>query len=367
MAVMVTPWGVECGLSTYAEHLVCAMPSGTMVAAEVVMPGLHEGRVYPTVPTERCWARTSPAYDSLKRYAELDGGLVHFNHEYSLFPERRAFLALLDELKSRGNKVVITFHSMNPVGVPGHLAFRWVWDAAKRADALLVHNRAAVYKAVESGVDVNRVHHVQHGTVLDRPLNKRESRRALGLPLEGIIGATVGFITPNKHVVQTVQAAKLVRELSAYVIAGWASPMDRSGQCLRCCEQVAAECRSSNVRFINRFLTDAELKLIYSASDFATFFYESPILSTSGAARYALTYGLPTVTTDVPMLEDLRGSSIVLKPTASVDELAEAMAMMAACPCMVASMSAIAEREARRTSWAETARIHQRIYAEVMR
>ena len=81
MAVIVTPWGFECGLATYAEHLVEAIGRGTMVAAETVPAGLSEQRTLPAIPNRRCWSRGSFDYEKLLAYSELDGGLVHFNHE----------------------------------------------------------------------------------------------------------------------------------------------------------------------------------------------------------------------------------------------------------------------------------------------
>ena len=363
---LVTPWGIECGLATYAEHLAEALDD-VDIAGERIPNGLSERRRVDGVQVDRCWLRTSADYGELLEQIESNGGLAHFNHEYSLFPHQTEFLGLLKRLKADGFRVVFTVHSMHPLGKSEHLAFCWHWDAFRMADAVIVHNADGVTKAVECGLESSRVHHVPHGTVIDSPADRIAARRCLSLPEHGVIGASVGFVTPNKRMVETVRAAMAAPELAAYVVAGWVTPLDFSGKCLEHAEELRRLAKQDRrIVFMDRFLTDQDIWRVHSAVDFETYFYQSPVLSTSGAARYALTYGLPTIISDVPMLDDLRPSSVVLQAEAPTEELTAAMQFLARSPGVREIMSRRALEIARATSWDVVGAQHQWLYEEVM-
>jgi len=359
--VFASPWGVACGLSTYGENLVHALGLKVLVAAERPCLGLKATEN--CVPSIRCWDRLSTDYSALLEVVRSSWcRLLHVNFEYGLFPDSR-FGSFVLYAQSLGIRVVLTVHSILSDTAYRSASWSWIRPLFRAADAIIVHSVEAAKALDRLGCEVDRVYVVPHGVVRARPCSKTRARKRLGLPKSGTIAASVGFITRNKGLLESMEAILRCPEIAAYVIAGWATSADRSRSNQRYAEEAERLAATDRrIRFLPRFLSDREVRDVMSAADFGIYQYQSPVVSTSGAARLCLSYGRPSIITDVPMLSDLAPSSLVVSRGEPIDAPLRRLATDAR---LDARLGSEARKTACRLSWRRIIRDCKEVYERV--
>ena len=217
---------------------------------------------------------------ALRRGAAARADLVHFQW----LP-----VQWLDGLLLPRGPVVLTAHDLLPREPrPGQAwAQRRIYD---RVDALVVHSDYGRRQLVESlGVPAEKVHVIHHGAFAHLT-----ERRAEPLPPElARVDAPVvlffGLVRPYKGVEPLLAAWREVTGAELWVVG-------RPRMALEPLQAMAGE----SVRFVPRFVSDAELPAFFARADIVVLPYtRTERLDFSGVLATALAFGKPVVLSDV--------------------------------------------------------------------
>lgn len=108
---MVTPWNVRCGVGETTRQLLDAMPCTYRIFAPYELPEhlIEED----TQIVTRCFSRdfkvSGKLMNELLQYAPT---VVHIQHEFSIFKDSNELLRLINRLRERNIKVVVTMHTL---------------------------------------------------------------------------------------------------------------------------------------------------------------------------------------------------------------------------------------------------------------
>jgi glycosyltransferase involved in cell wall biosynthesis len=217
---------------------------------------------------------------ALRRAARARADLVHFQW----LP-----VQWLDGLLLPRGPVVLTAHDLLPREPRAGQAWaqRRIYD---RVDALIVHSEYGRRQLVERlGVPGEKVHLIHHGAFAHLT-----QRRAAPLPpeLAGVEGPVVlffGLVRPYKGVDPLLSAWQGVAGAELWVVGRPRMPLEPL-------QAMAGD----RVRFVPRFVPDAELPALFRRADIIVLPYtRTERLDFSGVLATALAFGKPIVVSDV--------------------------------------------------------------------
>lgn len=304
---------VEALAGVFGVHLAVVTVEGSPLRAHgaldvwPVLPSVGDG-----LPLHRKASKLCRAYWTWWQLVRdrPRGTVVHMQFFKVAAVEALLMLAMRWFLKAR---LVHTAHNALPhVRKAWHRRFyRWWYGCT---DLLLVLSRTVEQDIVGSlGAKPRRLACIPHGPytrlhgLYGQPLTQAQARANLGLPEEGFWILQFGILRTYKGLDVLLRAfARLIdaaedRAGIRLVVAGGGAQMDfqRHRQML-----TASGCED-RVLWLDRHLTDAELCLCLQASDVAVFPYRH--VSQSGALMLAMTFGLPSVYSDLPGFREVMG------------------------------------------------------------
>lgn len=242
------------------------------------------------------------------------------------------FLAKIELFKALGGTVVWTIHNVlshdaNHRNIEIALSKR----VAELVDVLHFHTAESVAEVAQVfPVPQDKIRIARHGNYIGAypDLVSREVARVyLGLEPDDDVILFNGQVRTYKGIDALIAAFRRIlatRPTTKLVIAGAA----REDPFLNLKEPLS-EFERSRVRFINRFIDDAELQVFLRSADFAVYPYRN--ILTSGSLMLALSFGLPVIIPAVAMTcAVLEGSIAGITYDGSVAELENAIAQMLA-------------------------------------
>lgn len=199
-----TFWPNRFGHTHYTDALILGMrhhlPEQHMVAAEHGSAPL-ETEAIRCVP---CFKRGTDYVEPLLSTVRSFGpDVVIVQYTDDIWGHGNRFVDLLSGLREAGIATIVNSHSVFPARQrrafrPGHSARALDRAIAREAGAYMVHSHRMRQDLFERGVAADKIAVIPHGS---RPMEERdmaESRRRLGLPLEGKVVLFFGFIWPGK-------------------------------------------------------------------------------------------------------------------------------------------------------------------------
>jgi glycosyltransferase involved in cell wall biosynthesis len=300
----VTTWNTKCGIATYSQHLIDALPARPVILA----PDADELTREDDENCIRCWkqGKENNRFDEVERVIaarKLNCVVIQFNYGFYDFADLATFI---NTLVDQGRVVVVMLHSTTDPFAHDQPNWRLVElrGAFERCARLLVHSVSDLNRLKTLGL-VNNVALIPHG-ILDSqvPLKPRRD----DLPLV----AAYGFCLPHKGLPELVAAtAELAKGKGAIrlrlVNAEYPDPIS-SGLVADLQRQIKDLGISDLVEFHTGFLADEESLALLSDADLLVFPYQATGESASGAARYGLATKRPVVVTPLAIFDDLGGA-----------------------------------------------------------
>ena len=227
--------------------------------------------------------------------------VVSLQHEFGIFGEEWG-RHILDFTASLQKPLVTTFHTV--LGdLPQQARNIFVDLSAKSSYVVVTIGKAAQIITETYNVPASKVRIIPHGAPSTCPLDTDTVRERLGLSGRTIV-STVGFLSPSKGVEYAIEAIRILVEKHPtilFLVVGETHPTLR----LREDETYRRKLESlvtdlglgRNVVFVNRFLSDEELSIIFGISDVYLAPYRGRGQVSSGTLTAAIAHGKAIVST----------------------------------------------------------------------
>lgn len=252
--------------------------------------------------------------------------------------------------------LVITAHDVMPREPhPGQVA--GLRRALGRADAVVVHSQDG-RKRLESdlGIDPSKVHVIEHGAfthLRDVPVPAPLPTELEGV--EGPVALLFGLMRPYKGIEVAVEAWHGIDDAELWVVG-----MPRMDI------EPLRRAAPPNVRFVDRFVDDAEIPALFQRADLALLPYLE--IDQSGVLFTAMAFGTPLVLSAVggfPEVAEAGGAELVQPGDAA--GLRDAVRRLLDDPDARARLSEGASRLTReRYDWDRVAALHLDLYENVL-
>jgi glycosyltransferase involved in cell wall biosynthesis len=362
---LVTTFNSRCGIAEYSKYLV--RHAGHRVRYELY----SDRAVEPLDPdveldVDRRWdQRWRP--DLADLHAALDRSaaeVLHVQFNFGFFELSRLQALLEQQLEQR--EVVLTLHSTREVDIGDeHVTLAAIAPTLSRVGTILVHQAEDADRLASYGV-VHNVLVLPHGTRTPASSDREVVRRKLGLADRTVIG-TFGFLVPHKGTLDLIGAVDLLRqELPDVLLLSVSAvhPDPSSAAYLEACRaEIAARGLEAHVTLVTDFLPDPEASALLSASDVIVLPYKQTQESVSGALRFVLPVGRPTVVSDLPIFADVRHALDVVADT-SPEGLADKLGKLLADDADLDRLVGRAVGFAHATSWDVIAARHRELYVQ---
>lgn len=291
---------IPCGIATYSEWLWAEMIKQVgeyrIFAEESMNPVPEEANVV------RCWKRGKPMTELIDQILAYDPDVIYIQHEYGIFPIARHWISLLTALQKY--RVITTLHS-----VYTHKD-KVVCEAA--VPEIVVHTNAAAHILKDVKKVHGEVYVIPHGCL---PCESREKYWNLYQSNHTLVQFGFGFRYKGWEEALKIVAG-LKPEFPDVFFTGILSETDGNKAFH---DQYFYELSGlidklgirDNVGLVRGFQSEECLDSYLRTNRVAIFPYIPNGLHTvygcSGAARLAMSKGIPVITSSVPLFDDLQG------------------------------------------------------------
>ena len=363
-----------CGIATFTRDLAIALERGKVVSRSLFVAVEEDGvsREYDFEPLSIVWQNDEFSYHEAARVLNRsDADLVHLEHEYGIYGGDWGE-CVVRFAKALQKPIVTTFHTV--MLNPPERAVEVLQQLASLAGAVVVtvpQARDLLFKIYH--VPKGKIKVIPHGSPESRTGQDAAAKVALGLQGRVTV-TTLGLINPGKGLEYGVQA---IHRLATnypnilYLIVGQTHPLVRKHQGEHYREVLQDLIRSlrleANVKFVNRYLSEAEKELYYRATDVYLAPYVGRDQVSSGTITEALAYGKSIVSTPTifaqSALADGRGLFCDFNdPESMVDRIQEILDN----PTTRLNLEKRAADFSRKLTWREVAKAYGRTYRQVL-
>jgi len=305
----------HCGIATYTDYLVHGLkkvaPNLKMtIIAEKGASSIDEEN-FKVIP---CWSRNEDYTEAIFNQTR-NFDTVHIQHEYSIYKFDERLPKLLERLKGQA-KLVITIHCVRPAQFSERdtVDEKFAQKIAQLADVVIVHLESQKAILERLGISSKKINIIPHGTELSNE-DKIKSRKRLGLPQDGKIILSFGFVKPHKCLHVMLEALKEILDNNINVYLFVAGGLARkAGQkekdylefARRKIEEFNLQAR---VIFPNKFFPNEDVPYILGASDLVLFPYYEEDRSASGSFHLSIGAKKLIIASRIPKFEELKNVS----------------------------------------------------------
>jgi glycosyltransferase involved in cell wall biosynthesis len=289
--------------------------------------------------------------DMLRLRGEANADVVHY--QWLTIPPLDA--RLLPPLRPR----VMTAHYILPPQ-PSRRQIRSARRVFGAMEAVVAHSdHGAGRLREEVGIDPARIRVIPHGAF--DYLTRLPEEKPLPAELEGAEGTVIlsfGLLRPYKGIEHLLEAFRRIRDAELWIVG---NPRMDVGPLRQLAEEA-----SGRVRFVTRFVDDAEIPAIFRRADLLVLPYLDA--EHSGVLYTGLAFGKPMVLSAVGGFPEVAETGAArLVPPGDTDALADALTELTADEAARAELAAAATRAAAGPfSWDEAARRTMDLYRELI-
>lgn len=361
---IVSTFNVECGISTYTEHLTQYYPKDVIIFANK-LSFLTDTKISKKHKIIRCWTRDGDYRELIHEILNSGVELIHFQHEYGLFQNNQAFFEMLQVLKKRNIKIVITYHTVG-------LQLNTEMDRILRCfmpfvDHIIVHQKGA-----KDVLGVKNCTIINHGSVKVQPNSCEESRRYLNIPNDRIVCTCIGFISPNKGQMEAMMAImKLKNEFPNIMLLIAGMPVVHGSNytnleyCLNLFRGVKRMNAFDYIKIIPSFIKESDLDYYAGATDIFIVNHGQTNYSISGISHLIMSYGKASVSSRSNILEDLDDTRSLKFNIGDVNQLQDSIKTLINNKELKDKLSANALDFSKKTNWRVIANKHLKLYKQI--
>lgn len=350
---MVTSYGINCGLATYAKYLCDEMRP--LVKDLCIFAENAEG-AEPGVL--RSWGRDGTGYDVLlEQIRAYEPDVVYIQHEYGCFAHAAKWNALVGHLSAKYRTVVV-LHSV--YDHPDKLVFE------APCQEIIVHSSSGRDLLRARGIDHCSIHHIPHGCfthkTIETKFSKMESPHVI---------FQYGFGFEYKGWDQVIDIIDRLRSeypdimyIGVFNISQFAREFS-SAYYSRLMKKVKDRQLENHIVFHKGFRSEAVLLSYMKQSSINLFPYwnhhEWRVHGASGAIRLALASETPTIVGDVPFFNELKGHIPVC---ATVEDYVAEISKLFSDPAYRAGVIESTQRFINERSWDKIAKHYLKCLTE---
>ena len=361
----------HCGIATFTAHLRQGLqaagkdPVGVVAVVRKAADASRRPEVIGCIDQDRAEAYATAAEDLNRAAPEV----VILQHEYGIFggEDGRYVLGLLTSLRP---PVITTLHTVRAYPTPGQRAV--LHEIASRSAAVVVIARRAVALLRDVyGVNQHKVVFIPHGVPELNHQSSGRSKQELGLDGK-VVAMTFGLLGPGKGIERVLEAMAAVKDEPGlvYLVVGATHPEERRSHGETYRHKLAAWTErlglAGKVRFVDQYLTDAELFRYLSACDIYITPYPGREQISSGTLTYAAYMGKAILSTPYAYAEELLGGGAgLLVPYDDASGWAAALATLVRQPGLRRKLAAAAQARTAGFGWRQIGSRYARL-AEVV-
>lgn len=303
----------ECGIATYSQDMVKALNDKFSHSFDISICALESDEYSYKYPSEvKYILKTSipGAYAPIAEKINLDPTicLVYIQHEFGFFYQQEE--SLIQFLKSLQKPVSVAFHTVLPL--PDEKRKIHINNIAAYSQQVVVMTKNSANLLINTyNVPAEKITEIAHGTHLVPHKTKKSLKIKYDLKYRKVL-STFGLLSSGKGIETTIEALPAIVEKIPevmFLVLGKTHPevIKQEGEKYRnSLEQKVKDYKlENNVRFINRYLSLADLLEYLQLTDVYLFTSLDPNQAVSGTFVYAMSCAAPIISTPIPHAKEL--------------------------------------------------------------
>lgn len=199
-----TYWPDHSAISNYTDALIYGMRSSRQDKHFVIAENSAKAVDNQALQCLPSWNRNEDyVNDIVRTVRSINAGIVLIQYVDDLLGKDNRLPRLLEELSAHRIPTVLNCHSVYPqhwkTGYqPGGNSTSLDRALAKHATRISVHSNLMRRDLIDRGIDPDKIVVIPHGSLLQEPLDRLESRRTLGVPERARMVLFFGFVWLGK-------------------------------------------------------------------------------------------------------------------------------------------------------------------------
>ncbi|AWK90161.1 hypothetical protein DEW08_29545, partial (plasmid) [Azospirillum thermophilum] len=317
----ITTWNEKCGIATYSEHLLAAIPS-----KEVYIFAPRKEPLVPDGPNcLRNWTveKVRNGFDQVLddvAALSIDAVVIQFNYGFFNHFELNDFI---ESCADRGVTVFIDLHStIDPYDGMDNFRLSDFIGGLRKCRRILAHTLGDMERLKTLGL-VDNVLLFPHGAMNKVHLSDLHTQNTPPLI------ASFGFCLPNKGLVELVEAVGILKQRGKTVHVRMLNAEHPAGvsaqEVQKIREAIDRLDLAAEIDFRTEFLADEVCLPLLAEADLVVNPYQKTSESASGSVRYGLSVGRPVAVTPLPFFDDL-GDAVFRLPGITPEHMADGIA-----------------------------------------
>ncbi len=287
----VTSWNRECGIAATSRLLVDELNKHEDIKVNICAVK-KSGSKNPFYFLKLLKNIQKDQITHIQYHSDLFGPFIP-NFSLSYFPLVIFFLKFW-----RKNKIITTAHEIDSNSVIDKLVIKFL----DLSDKLIAHNSNLINSMEESGVKKDKLSLIPLGTLKSKIIDKKLCKNMLGVSNKKIL-TIFGFIGLNKGHDLVIDILPELGEDYILIIAGVSKTKEQIEYKNILKDKISSAKLENNVKFFG-FVDEEKLTVVANATDI--FLYPYRWIVSSAALNIALSYQVPTITSDLNYFKEIK-------------------------------------------------------------